>query len=64
MTMSENVLAKQGIEERNDLVIRGRALKRSQQPDDLVGAVLFFASDASSFVSGQTLIVDGGGIVL
>jgi len=45
-------------------VVRGRALKRSQQPEDLVGAVLFFASDNSSFVSGQTMIVDGGGIKL
>lgn len=64
LTMSEKVLRKEGIEARNELVIQGRALRRSQQPDDLVGAVLFFASDASSFVSGQTLIVDGGGVVL
>ena len=64
LTMSENVLAKEGIEERAEVVVKGRALKRPQQPEDLVGAVLFFASDASSFVSGQSLIVDGGGIVL
>lgn len=64
LTLSENVLAKEGIEERAEIVAKGRALKRAQQPEDLVGAVLFFASDASSFVSGQTLIVDGGGIVL
>ncbi len=64
LTMSENVQAKSGIEERNELVVKGRALKRSQQPEDLLGAVMFFASDDSSFISGQTLIVDGGGIVL
>ncbi len=64
LTLSENVQAKDGIEGRNELVVEARALKRSQQPEDLVGAVLFFASDSSSFISGQSLIVDGGGIVL
>lgn len=29
-------------------------------PDDLVGAIVYFASDASNFVTGQTLFVDGG----
>lgn len=36
------------------------ALKRVQVPDDLLGALLFFASADSDFVTGQTLIVDGG----
>ena len=33
---------------------------RLGEPDDLVGAVLFFASDAASFVTGQVLSVSGG----
>ena len=40
-------------------VSRG-AIKRAQQTDDLIGALLFFASPASDFVTGQTLVVDGG----
>jgi NAD(P)-dependent dehydrogenase (short-subunit alcohol dehydrogenase family) len=40
-------------------VSRG-AIKRAQHTDDLVGALLFFASPASDFVTGQTLVVDGG----
>jgi NAD(P)-dependent dehydrogenase (short-subunit alcohol dehydrogenase family) len=35
-------------------------LGRIAEPDDLVGAVLFFCSDASSFVTGQVLTLDGG----
>ncbi len=35
-------------------------LGRIAEPDDLVGAVLFFCSDASSFVTGQLLTLDGG----
>lgn len=37
-----------------------RALSRVQTPADLEGAVLFFASDDSDFITGQTLVVDGG----
>jgi 3-oxoacyl-[acyl-carrier protein] reductase len=37
-----------------------RALKRVQRPEDLVGAVLFFASADSDFITGQSLVVDGG----
>lgn len=35
-------------------------LSRLEQPGDLVGAVAFFASEDASFITGQTLVVDGG----
>lgn len=37
-----------------------RALKRVQRPEDLVGTVVFFASAESDFITGQSLVVDGG----
>ena len=37
-----------------------RALKREQQPADLIGALIFLVSHDSDFVTGQTLVVDGG----
>jgi NAD(P)-dependent dehydrogenase (short-subunit alcohol dehydrogenase family) len=42
---------------------RVRAVPRDMAPEDLVGAVLFLSSPASGFMSGQTLVVDGGGVM-
>ena len=37
-----------------------QAIHREETPQDLAGAVAFFASDDARFITGQTLIVDGG----
>ncbi|MBN9612384.1 MAG: SDR family oxidoreductase, partial [Actinobacteria bacterium] len=36
------------------------ALRRASRPEDIVGAALFLAGPDASFVTGQTLVVDGG----
>jgi NAD(P)-dependent dehydrogenase (short-subunit alcohol dehydrogenase family) len=36
------------------------AMKSTLEPEDLAGAAVFFASDDAKFVTGQTLVVDGG----
>ncbi len=41
-------------------VIEMQAVKRLGRPDDLVGTVLFLASPASDFMTGQSVLVDGG----
>jgi NAD(P)-dependent dehydrogenase (short-subunit alcohol dehydrogenase family) len=45
-----------------DRAIASRALKRDQQPEDLIGALIFLASADSDFVTGQTIAVDGGNV--
>ena len=45
-----------------DAVMRVRSLKREAFPEDVEGTVVFLASDDSAFMSGQTLIVDGGSV--
>ena len=46
-----------GVRERS---LRGRVLARDMLPADLVGAVAFFAGPDAAFITGQTLVVDGG----
>lgn len=41
-------------------IVKGLALKRMGQPEDMVGACLFLLSDESAWVTGQILAVDGG----
>jgi NAD(P)-dependent dehydrogenase (short-subunit alcohol dehydrogenase family) len=43
-------------------VMQARSLRRDAFPDDVEGTVVFLASDDSAFMSGQTLIVDGGSV--
>jgi len=40
--------------------VNSRCFKRVEQPEDLIGAILFLASDESDFMTGQTVVVDGG----
>ena len=44
----------------NQQRIHARALKRSEVPEDLVGAAVFLCSSESDFMTGQTMVVDGG----
>src|SRR6185295_19791348 len=39
-----------------------RSIKRIQTPDDLLGALVYLASSDSDFVTGQTLVIDGGSV--
>lgn len=43
-----------------DYLVDRIPLKRPGRPDDLDGAIVFLASDASAYLTGQTLLVDGG----
>ena len=43
-----------------DAMAKTRAIARQEEPQDLVGACIFLASPDSDFVTGQTLVVDGG----
>jgi len=63
LILSDTVQANPAITEfQADAVMRARSLKRDAFPEDVEGAVMFLASDESAFMSGQTLIVDGGSV--
>jgi NAD(P)-dependent dehydrogenase (short-subunit alcohol dehydrogenase family) len=47
-------------EGRNEQVVAQRALRRTETADDVVGTVVFLASEESGFLTGQTIVVDGG----
>jgi len=62
LTESETLLPQLRAEVKQQAVAE-RAIPRAEQPEDLVGTVLFLASGASDFITGQTLHVDGGSVL-
>jgi 3-oxoacyl-[acyl-carrier protein] reductase len=50
-------------EEHKQQILRRTPLGRLGVPEDVVGSVLFLLSDQASFITGQTLVIDGGSII-
>lgn len=60
-TMSEQIEDQRDALQFNiDMNLAGRAIKRDEVPEDLLGTMVFLASAESDFMTGQTILVDGG----
>ncbi|MFK7977315.1 MAG: SDR family NAD(P)-dependent oxidoreductase [Halioglobus sp.] len=47
-------------EKAKGVIAKGQLIQRNLEPEDLTGTILYLASDASAFVTGQTHMIDGG----
>ena len=63
-TVSENVAKDPGHMKAGDVSRASRAIQRDESPQDLVGTVSFLASEDAAFLTGQTIVVDGGSAML
>jgi NAD(P)-dependent dehydrogenase (short-subunit alcohol dehydrogenase family) len=60
-TMTEGVKQHPDVVEKlRDVSIAARTIQRDQTPEDTVGAVVYLAGPSSDFVTGQTIVIDGG----
>ena len=48
------------VEALRDVSVSARTIKRDQVPEDIVGAVVFLCGPGASFITGQTMVIDGG----
>jgi len=63
LTMTEGIRARNDAGSAMAAIAASRAIKREQTPDDLVGALLFLVSPDSDFMTGQTVVIDGGSVM-
>lgn len=63
-TATEASLDMSGPDKSFATAISGQSMQRREEPEDLVGAVLFLSSPDSNFISGQVIYVDGGTVML
>lgn len=61
-TMSEEVITDE-VRKRREAAVDVRCFKRIELPEDVVGTAVFLASSDSDFITGQLLVVEGGGIM-
>ena len=60
-TMSDGVQAHpEVIEKLRDVSVAARTIQRDQVPEDVVGAVVFLCTPGADFITGQTMVIDGG----
>jgi NAD(P)-dependent dehydrogenase (short-subunit alcohol dehydrogenase family) len=60
-TMSDGVKAHpEVVDQLRDVSVAARTIQRDQVPEDVVGAVVFLCTPAADFVTGQTMVIDGG----
>ena len=60
-TMSDGVREHpEVIEALREVSVSSRTLQRDQEPEDVVGAVVFLCGPGATFVTGQTIVIDGG----
>jgi NAD(P)-dependent dehydrogenase (short-subunit alcohol dehydrogenase family) len=60
-TMSDGVKAQpEVVEKLRDVSVAARTIQRDQVPEDVVGAVVFLCTPAADFITGQTMVIDGG----
>jgi NAD(P)-dependent dehydrogenase (short-subunit alcohol dehydrogenase family) len=48
------------VEKLRDVSVSARTIQRDQAPEDVVGAVVYLCGPGSDFVTGQTIVIDGG----
>ena len=48
------------VEKLRDVSVAARTIQRDQVPEDVVGAVVFLCTPAADFITGQTMVIDGG----
>jgi NAD(P)-dependent dehydrogenase (short-subunit alcohol dehydrogenase family) len=63
LTATEANLIQPNPDELFAATIATQCIKRREEPEDLVEAAVFLASDGSDFVTGQLLCVDGGAVI-